>query len=396
MKKRLRMNIKNISFLLIGILFLGSCELLEFDERGGRGDRGNNGNVEEVISALPEAQTYPASNPHSDEKVNLGRMLFWDPVMSGGKDVACVSCHHPDFGYADGIDLPLGVNGRGLGVNRTGGVLVKRNSPTVINTAFNGIDNNGNYSPLDAPMFWDSRVKSLELQAIHPMLSKEEMRGELISEAAIIDTIIHRLNTISQYKAMFAAAFGSDEITEERIGMAIATFERTIVANNSRFDQYMRGDNDALSDDEIDGMNRFVAVGCADCHNGAMFSDYELHTIGVPNHALVTDEGATGDFDFRTPTLRNLLYTEPYMHNGEFETLEDVVEFYEDIADGRENRINSQLDINDLDRDARNLNLNGRDVDEIVAFLRALTDDNFDKTVPQSVPSGLSVGGNIQ
>jgi cytochrome c peroxidase len=386
------MSIKKLSYLLGIIVFFASCDL---DERGGNRGR-NNGNVEDEISALPEVQNHPADNPYSVEKANLGKMLFWDPIMSGKKDIACVSCHHPNFGYADGIDLPLGVGGTGLGVNRTGGTLVKRNAPTIINTGFNGIDNNGNYSHSNAPMFWDNRVRSLEFQAIHPMLSKEEMRGDAISEDAIIDTLINRLNSIIQYKSMFATAFGSNGITEDRIGKAIATFERTIMANNSRFDQYMRGDDNAMSNNEIDGMNRFVAVGCADCHGGAMFSDYELHTIGVPNHNLVTDEGATGDFDFRTPTLRNLTFTAPYMHNGEFETLRDVVEFYEDISDGRENRINSQLNINDLDNDARNLNVNGGDIDEIVAFLRALSDDNFDKTVPESVPSNLPVGGNIQ
>ncbi|MGB0863514.1 MAG: cytochrome-c peroxidase [Saprospiraceae bacterium] len=386
------MNIKNLSFLLAVITVLASCDINEGPRRGGP----NNGNVEDEISALPMTQDYPADNPYSVEKTNLGKMLFWDPIMSGKKDIACVSCHHPDFGYADGIDLPLGVGGVGLGINRTGGTLVKRNAPTIINTGFNGIDNDGNYSHSDAPMFWDNRVKSLELQAIHPMLSKEEMRGELISETAIIDTLINRLNNIPQYKSLFTAAFGSEGITEDRIGKAIATFERTIMANNSRFDQYMRGDDNALSNQEIDGMNRFVAIGCADCHGGAMFSDYELHTIGVPNHNLVTDEGATGDFDFRTPTLRNLTFTAPYMHNGRFETLRDVLEFYDDASDGRENRINNQLDAQDLDNDIRNLNLRDNDHDEIIAFLRALSDDSFDKTVPESVPSKLPVGGNIQ
>lgn len=389
------MNFRNLAILFIGILFLGSCELLEFDDR--RGDRDNrNNDIEDRINALPTEATHPANNPYSAQKADLGRMLFWDPIMSGTKDIACVSCHHPDFGYADGIDLSLGVNGTGLGTNRTGGTLVQRNAPTVINTVFNGISINGNYSHADAPMFWDNRTQSLELQALEPMFSKEEMRGELIAEEDIMDTLIARLNNITSYKSMFQAAFGSDIITEDRIGMAIATFERTIIANNSRFDQYMRGDDNALSNQEIDGMNRFVEVGCSDCHSGPMFSDFELHTIGVPNHPLVTDEGATGDFDFRTPSLRNLSHTAPYMHNGHFETLEDVVEFYEDISDGRENRINAQLSINDLDRDVRGLNLNGGDIDEIVAFLRALNDDSFDKTVPQSVPSGLPVGGNIQ
>jgi cytochrome c peroxidase len=133
------MNTKNLSYLFTIMILVSSCD---FEE--GRG-RGGNNNVEDEISALPQTANHPTANSFSTEKVNLGRMLFWDPIMSGKKDIACVSCHHPDFGYADGIDLSLGVGGTGLGFNRTGGTLVKRNTPTIINTVFNGIDNDGNY-----------------------------------------------------------------------------------------------------------------------------------------------------------------------------------------------------------------------------------------------------------
>ena len=260
----------------------------------------------EFISALPETVQYPADNPYSQEKEELGRLLYWDPILSGTKDVACVSCHHPSLGYADGLDFSQGVGGRGLGQNRSAGVKTRRNAPTVINTAFNGIDNEGVYSPESAPMFWDNRATSLEGQALLPMLSKEEMRGEAIAEDVILDTIVQRLNAIPAYVARFEQAFGSDEINQSRILAAIATFERGIIANNSRFDQYMRGDTEALSDFEIQGMNAFIAVGCADCHSGPMFSDYELHTIGVQDNISPPDAGASNNFDFRTPTLRNL------------------------------------------------------------------------------------------
>ncbi|MEL6868035.1 MAG: cytochrome-c peroxidase, partial [Bacteroidota bacterium] len=125
----------------------------------------------EFISALPEQVLYPVDNPYTQEKEELGRLLYWDPILSGTKEVACVTCHHPNLGYADGLDFSQGVGGIGLGQHRSGGVKTRRNAPTVINTAFNGIDNDGVYNPAVAPMFWDNRAESLEGQALLPMLS---------------------------------------------------------------------------------------------------------------------------------------------------------------------------------------------------------------------------------
>lgn len=288
--------------------------------------------VGNFISALPETISYPADNPYSEEKEELGRLLFWDPILSGNKDVACASCHHPELGYADGIKFSQGVNGEGLGTNRSNGMKTERNSPTVINTVFNGIDNDGYFNSSTAPMFWDNRAKGLEEQALLPLLSKEEMRGENYTEDEIVNVILQRLNEIPEYQDKFNIAFGSSEITEENLLKAIATFERGIVANNSRFDQYMRGDENAITDFELRGMREFIEVGCADCHSGPMFSDYELHVLGVPDNRNNQDEGSTGIFDFRTPTLRNLKFTAPYMHNGLFDDLEDVVDFYHEIS----------------------------------------------------------------
>lgn len=367
-------------FLAVQLVFL-SCEQ--------DADLSTVDGISSAINSLPEQVTYPANNPYSEEKAALGRLLFWDPILSGNKDIACVSCHHPDFGYADGLKVSLGVGGNGLGPNRRNGIQIARNSPTIINTAFNGIDNNGNYAALNAPMFWDNRANSLEEQALQPMLSKEEMRGTTIAETDIMEVIVQRLNSIPEYKVKFKAAFGEETINQDLILKAIATFERGIVANNSRFDQYMRGNTNILSSREIEGMQRFVEVGCADCHSGPMFSDFELHTIGIPNKN--NDEGANGRFDFRTPTLRNLGTTGPYMHNGLFSSLEDVVDFYEDLSDGRRIDNNNQ----NLDEEIRDLEIRGRDVDEIVAFLSTLNDLDFDSTTPDSVPSGLTVGGNI-
>ncbi|PXX98925.1 cytochrome-c peroxidase [Marinifilum breve] len=353
--------------------------------------------IKQIITALPKNVVYPTNNLYSNEKDELGKMLYWDPILSGNKDVACVTCHHPQLGYADGLKFSQGVGGVGMGEARSGGSLTRRNAPTIINTAFTGIDISGNYNPLDAPMFWDSRASSLEDQAGGPPLSMEEMRGDAISEEHIIDIIIQRLELIPEYKTMFLQAYGDEEISEERIFKAIATYERGIIANNSRFDQYMNGDLTAMTDHEVQGMNAFIQVGCADCHSGPMFSDYKLHSIGVPDNVYPPDEGA-GSYDFRTPTLRNLSITGPYMHNGIHATLEEVMQFYEDVGENDEgnDNINSNLNYSQLDPEIRDLQLDDEHFDAIIAFLKTLDDYSFDKTIPQKVPSGLPVGGNIK
>ena len=143
-------------------------------------------------------------------------------------------------------------------------------------------------------------------------------------------------------------------------------------------------------------MNAFIQVGCADCHSGPMFSDYELHTIGVMDNINPPDAGATNTFDFRTPTLRNLNWTAPYMHNGIHNTLEEVMEFYESIAEGDNDERNVNVAENQLDEEMQDLDLDEDQIEAIIAFMNALNDDSFDKTIPENVPSGLPVGGNIQ
>ncbi|WP_306640867.1 cytochrome-c peroxidase [Sanyastnella coralliicola] len=376
---------------ILCIIFLGSLATLTSCRPD---DEQDNEEVTE-ISALPASIVYPSDNPYSNAKFELGQLLFWDPVLSGTNEVACATCHHPSLGYSDGRALSSGVNGQGLGPNRTGGVVVKRNSPTVINTAYNGISVSGTVNPMASPMFWDNRASSLEEQALLPMLSAEEMRGVAIAESDILDTLVNRLLAIAEYRNLFEAAFGSDEITETRIAQALANFQREIVANNSPFDRYMRGNMNAMTNAQVQGMNTFIESGCADCHGGPMFSDYELHTLSTPNHPQVEDEGATGNFDFRTPTLRNLAFTEPYMHNGVFDDLEEVLEFYRDISGGNANSQNPDVANNQIDQDARDLRVNGDDMDEIIVFLNALNDPDFDTSIPSSVPSGLPVGGEI-
>ena len=337
----------------------------------------------------------------STETIALGKALFWDPILSGKRDVACATCHHPANGYADNLDLSIGVNAVGLGRNRhflspNTFAFVKRNAQTILNTAFNGMDANGNVNPATAPMFWDSRVRSLETQSIEPIKTLEEMRGNAYSEVVAIDSVVARLKRIPQYQQLFQSAFGNAQsITAANMGVAIASFERTLVANNSRVDRYRAGERTALTAQEINGMNAFQTVGCANCHSGNMFSDFQLHVLSVPDNTknAQSDAGANNTYAFRTPSLRNLRVTAPYMHSGVFQTLNDVLGFYNRIAGG--NSQNRNVNNRQIDPRIRNLRI-GNNQAAIVAFINALSDDNFDKTVPTSVPSRLSVGGNIR
>jgi len=262
------------------------------------------------FTALPESVLAPKDNHITAEKTALGKMLFFDPILSGNKDVSCATCHHPNNGYAEFRDISIGVNGKGFGskriFNQPNNIpIVKRNAHTILNTAFNGINTNNQYTPEDAPMFWDNRIVSLERQALEPIKALEEMRGPNYLDEEILDVVVARLKTIPQYQQLFESAFGSKErIDAINIGKAIASFERTLVTNNSRFDQYMRGDGGAISLSEIDGFELFKKAGCVNCHNGPMFTDYEPHVLGVPENNKLTqpDSGFNETFAFRTPT----------------------------------------------------------------------------------------------
>src|SRR6266404_5973729 len=295
-------------------------------------------------SALPPTPKAPGDNPTTQAKVALGRLLFWDPLLSGPQDVACATCHHPQNGYAEDRDLSLGVTGIGLGKSRRQAPgssipIVKRNSPTVLNIAFSGSDQSGSYDPVTAPMFWDMRVKSLELQALEPLKANEEMRGNTYPEGdEAVAKVVAKLQANAEYRRLFAGAFGGKQpVNAENLGRAIAAFERTLLANNSPFDRYMRGDRSAMTEEQVSGMQRFEEIGCIRCHNGPMFSDYKLHVMGVPdNPALPASDGgaqkppcpaspqeprtaasraACDSYAFRTASLRNLQFTFPYGHN---------------------------------------------------------------------------------
>ena len=364
------------------------------------------------FAALPLSVPAPADNPSTPEKIALGRLLFWDPVLSGGQDIACATCHHPAFGYADGRDLPIGTGGRGMGPARSfpgnAGPLVKRNSQTILNVAFNGIDGFGNVDPAHAPMFWDSRAHGLEEQALIPIASLEEMRGGGETEAGGVAAALARIARVRQYRTMFERAFGpSDSVSALNLSRGIAAYERTLVTPETPFDRYMRGDHSALSETERRGMGAFARHGCTLCHNGPMLSDYELHVLGVSDNSKLGafDPGAEHRYAFRTASLRNLAYTAPYMHSGLIADLGSAVGFYKTVGGGgallmhfdAPRTIDGHLVLgspvgrDQLDPLLRQVTVNS-ELDDIVAFLGTLN-GTFDRTIPSRVPSGLHPGG---
>jgi cytochrome c peroxidase len=363
---------------------------------------------------------YPPDNPQLADRIALGRLLFFDPILSGEKDVACGACHHPSFAFADGRQFSAGVSGVGLGPNRVVSVsaitglpieLEPRNSNTVLNAAFNA-DEGGLPSHLGF-QFWDGRVRGLEEQARGPIASRVEMAGDAYPAEVARDSVVARLRGVAEYVLLFREAFpteaallaGAEVISMDTYGRAVAAYERELVTRNSPFDRYARGENGALTQDQKRGLEVFFTkAGCANCHGGAMFSDFRFHVVGVPQEGVgkaVIPGDDTGReehtasladrYTFRTPTLRNVELTAPFMHDGVFDTLEEVVRFYDQGAQPRHPAISDDL-VDPLVRAP--LLLTDEEIQAIVAFMEALTDpgtalDPVLLTVPASVPSGL-------
>lgn len=345
---------------------------------------------ETVLSSLPE--TPP---PQDADKAELGRLLFWDPILSGDKDVACATCHLPEAGYADGRVRSVGVGGQGRGAERTPGQLepVKRNAQSVLNVVWNGIDELGSFDPQTAPMFWDNRAEGLLAQAIDPLKSKEEMRGENFTEDEIITELLNRLNGIPEYSELFSQHYGVSQIGEGELADALSVFQSILVANNAPYDRWMRGDDDAMTARQVSGMQEFVIAGCAECHSGPLFSDFELHVLGVPEaDGLVEPDDGNGEFAFRTPSLRQLQFTAPYFHGGQKPTLSNAINFY----DEPERSSNPSVAKSELDPDFLALPEMDDGLGSVIeAFLETLNDPVFDQVVPESVPSGLAPGGSL-
>jgi cytochrome c peroxidase len=339
-------------------------------------------NPRETLSALPDSVPTPADNPARPETIELGRLLYWDPILSGDRDIACATCHHPDFAYSDGLAVSVGTGGRGVGPLREqdpDAPRTPRNSQTVLATAWNGLSVDGPVTAEAAPMFWDHRVTSLESQVLGPLKSAAEMRGTTFGEDEILDEVVRRVAGIPEYVAQFQAAF-DEGVSTTTVAKAIAAFERTLVPKDSSFDRYMAGDDDAMTPAQVRGMHGFIFQGCARCHSGPLFSDFQLHEIAIPSLPDAPVDLGDGTGRFRTPSLRMVTLTAPYMHNGALATLGPVFDNYHN------NILTDPL----LDGDVE-VALGG--ADDLILFFEALSDGTFDRTIPERVPSGLPPGG---
>ncbi|OIQ47625.1 MAG: hypothetical protein BM565_05665 [Gammaproteobacteria bacterium MedPE] len=354
-------------------LIIGSLSFLLVACGGG----GEGGNItvdtgvrdyNEFFVPLPENALYPADNPYNAAKERLGEFLFWDPVLSGNQNTSCASCHHPDFGWADGRRFSIGHDGVGAGPNRLGSQVTDIHSPTIMNVAFTGLTINSQLSSfVSGGYFWDLRADTLREQAIGPIQNPIEMLGDDIPVADALPVMVERLKAIPEYVELFEQAFSSENaITPENIGKALATFQRRIISPNTRFDQFISGNTNVLTQQEIVGLNKFIDGGCARCHSGPMLSDNQIHD----DEAIINDEVV------RTPTLRNLSHTAPYMHDGSRATLIDAIATYEG-------------------RDDLETPIGEGDFADIAAFLNTLNTNSFYRGKPARLPSGLTVGGNI-
>ena len=325
----------------------------------------------------------PQDNPFSEAKVELGRLLFFDPRLSANSAVSCASCHQPGQGWTDGLPLSFGYAGS----------VHWRNTPTIINSAF--------HPKLD----WDGKALRLDIQAQGAMKGAVAMNMDPVM-------VEERLRQIPEYVKRFDDVFGPGGPWFDDASRAIAIFQSTILSSNVPFDRFMEGDESALSESEKRGFKLFTTTaGCSACHRGRLFTDEDFHGLGVPapeqfstdairqitfNYQLrsrgVSEEvyrTATDDpglylvtkldtdfGQFRTPMLRELGQTAPYMHNGAFATLEEVIEFYN--AGGGESP--------NLDPLLRPLGLTDQDKSDLIVFLNSLTGDPIVVEEPQLPP----------
>ena len=284
----------------------------------------------------------PKGNVITEEKVQLGKRLFFDKRLSKDETMSCATCHSPAKGFSNALALAKGVSGESG----------NRNVPTVVNRLYGGTE------------FWDGRAATLESQVLGPLFNPLEMG---MNEALLLE----RVKTDAVYGKLFYAAFGDPEPTAERIGKAIACFERTLVTGASAFDRYeWDGETSALSASAVRGLALFRGKArCSTCHIGTNFTDERFHNIGA-GEAGQNDAGRAGvtgdpaDFGkFKTPTLRNIAKTAPYMHDGSLEQLEDVITFYD--QGGRPNP--------NLDVEMKPLELSESEREDLRAFLESLT-----------------------
>lgn len=271
------------------------------------------------------------------KRIELGKILFFEPRLSGSGKISCASCHQPELSWTDGKEKSVGHEGS----------LTKRNSPSIQNSWF--------YNKL----FWDGRAKSLEDQAFAPINSETEMNNEM-------HLVMIFMNKSSAYKKLFKEAFGDEHIDPDRLTEAIASFEKTIVSRKSRFDNFLEGNKNALTDNELRGLHLFRSKArCMNCHNGPLFSDNGFHNNGFSDsdkglYMVTHHEEDMGKM--KTPSLRDVMKTGPWMHNGIHHNMEEIIEKY-----------NRGIIPAGTDKLVRPLNLSKKEKKNIIAFLNAIS-----------------------
>lgn len=328
-------------------------------------DSPNNIGVGGLQTGLPEIR-----DGFSPQEIDLGRYLFFDPVLSGDGTISCASCHDPNKGFSDGIATSIGSNNHKL----------KRAAPSLWNVAYL------------KKFFWDGRATSLEEQAKGPLFSEEEMNNTP-------ENLLKTLNSIEEYKEMFAEAFPKKEkessIVLNEIYKAIAAFQSSLISLNSKYDRYAHGYHQAMNENEIEGMNVFrsFVARCAECHTPPLFTNQQFAVIGTPEpDGLPLDPGAEEPFQdktlrgaFKVPSLRNIEKTAPYMHSGNFGTLRETVEFY---TKGRGHAVPEDEDLI-IHWHIWDPQLSDYELDRLIDFLKTLTDETFIPKIPETLPSGL-------
>ncbi len=335
---------KLIVFLLFGALAL--LMLIALDKPSDVSDKALNILSREARQALADAKIsplgkvpVPPGNPMNKDKVELGRLLYFDKRLSADKSISCATCHDPKFYWAENEATSTGIK------NQKG----NRNSPTVLNSAFYHV------------MFWDGRAATLEEQALGPIQNPIEMGNDLKGMVAVLDSI-------PGYKPYFKAAFGDEKITAEKVAQAIASFERTVVTGPSPFDEFLSGKASALDAQQIRGLELFLTKGnCVSCHRGPFLTSEEYMPSNFnddPGRAKVTKSKSDQGL-FRVPTLRNVGLTGPYFHNGKIDSLDEAVFMRANgISRKGHNEKNPGMD--------SSLMLNESEVQAVAAFLKGL------------------------
>lgn len=304
-------------------------------------------NLMKAAYKRPTVVPFPETPPYSPQLATLGKMLFFDPRLSGAQNLSCASCHNPSFGFE--VPVPGAVGSANTPLNRK--------ALTILNSA---------WSP---HLFWDGRAKSLEAQAEGPITSNAEMNSSF-------DTIVARIKNVNDYKQWFGQIF-TDGVTVHNILSAIATYERTVVAGWSPFDRWVEGDESAISDAAKRGFVLFNAkAGCSGCHSGWNFTDNKFHDIGISTddigRAKLEPDNLHAMHAFKTPGLRNLTYRGPFMHHGQLPDLSSVLMHYEGGGEKRPS----------LDPLMKPYESTDKERDDLLAFLAALTADKTETPLP--------------